>query len=225
MKRLVLIFSLSTILYACPSYYINENCDAAYYTFDFVVDFVPGDEIIPFGDTITVTSSFLRELVPKESNEIFDFDSIDIRPLVVFAKLDTPYVENFLYYPYTDHFEFYADSIYNLKISGNTVGLNYDYSNEEFFLEFKFIPKRRGIYYFQFESAFLNLSMNDDVPLINSLNTDCKTNKWAPYFNTNGNNNHKDLLLESIYDYAKNDMYEDWDQNYFVYGKHCFKVE
>lgn len=225
MLRYVFIIIISSFFYACPSNYIHENCDSAYYTFDFEVDFEPKDEVIPFGDTITVTSSFPRNMIPKESNEIFDFDSIDISPLVVFAKLDTPYVENFLFYPFTDFIDFYVDSIYNLRIKGNTIALDYVYSGKNYLLKFQFVPKRRGIYYFQFESAFSNPSQNENTPLIYSINTKCETNKWSSYFNTNEDYNHKELLKESIYDFAKKDMYDKWNQNYFIVGKHCFKVE
>ena len=217
---------MGIILYGCPpSNYINENCSAGYHTFNILVNFEPTNKVIPFGDTISISSVIPRELISNESSEIFDFDSIKFRPIVTFAKLDTPFVENFKYYPFTDFFDFFVDSIYNLRINGNSISLEYYYSGEDYFLKFKFIPKRKGIYYFQFTSAYLSHSNYDNVPIIYSLDSNCETNKWLPYFNTNSDNNHKELLKESIYEYSRNDMYEKWDQNYFIYGKHCFKVE
>jgi len=228
MKNSIIIILLSFIFFGCPSIlpnkYTIENCRISDHSFKIGVSFEPGDSVINVGDTVTITSSFPNILDSKETGESFVFDSVDFHLVNGFFKLDT-LIDYQKGYHFTSNFEFIIDdSTYQFIQGNNYIHLAYKYSDDSYFLQYKFIPKKKGIFLFEFSSN-INLTNNIKGKIIHAVDSECKTNAWGPIFQTNQGNNYKELLKESPTEYYNTKYYNEWSRFNTIDGAHCFKVE
>jgi len=223
MKKLIILTMISAFFFACPTIKQNNNCSRYEYTFDIPVSFNPTDSIIHIGDTITITSQFSNVLKTNETNELFVFDSVDFKTGSGFVRFDT-LLEKGEFYHFTDEFEFIIDSIYNFRKSNNVIAFDYYYNGEEYYLQYKFIPKVKGIFLFEYISR-INTSTFNKNKTIQAKNSDCETSGWYPSFITNQGNNYRELLKLSPNEDYYTTVYNDWSRYNTEKGAHCFKVE
>jgi len=223
MKKLIIICLSCFLLFACPDNFSGDDgCSQYRYAFTLPVSFTPTDSIIHVGDTVTITSQFTNKLWNDKHTELFTFDSIDFKISCHFIKVDTliNILERFYF---LNHFEVLADSIYNYRHKTASTAFDYNYSDNQYGLQFKFVPKKRGVYIFEYTSR-RNLSSFDwDDAYIFDEDGDCQTNRWRPKFITNDGESYKELLR-----YSPNEYYREKSGYYFFPerdGAHCFKVE
>lgn len=157
----------------------------------------------------------------QKSNEIFIFDSVNFKINCHFIKVDTV-IDGKNRFDFLNDFNIISDSIYNFRKGKTTTSFEYlYYEDEQYFLQFKFIPKVKGVYIFEFTSR-INLSNNIQGKTIYTENSECYTNRWNPNFITNDGQSYIELLK-----YSPNDYYKNKSGYYFFPeqdGAHCFKV-
>lgn len=225
MKKLFFFAFFSLLLYGCPDALVRENCSLPYYDFDISVSFQPSGKTIHIGDTVSISSVFPDILCDQTNTDCFTIeDSINLFIGNYFIKLDT-LIENHITYNFTKDFEFLVDSIYNFRIGNYAIGLDYYRRGNEYDIQYIFIPKKKGIYLFEFSSR-INVSESYRYQILESISSECRTNRWAPVIITNnGLNNNKELLKESPTEFYNTKSYDEWDLHNTVYGAHCFIVE
>lgn len=219
MKRLTLKIALFVTLtvYITSCVRINPGCDIGYYSFSIPVSFYPTDSIIKLGDTIVIISEFPDKLKDILHSEEFYFDNVDFKTYCHMIKVDTLMEHKLNNFDYIDHFKFFSDSIYKLKVFNTTVGVDYVYSDHKYYIEFKIVPKFAGVYIFEFTSP-LNYPSNISRDTLPAVNSDCKLTQWNPNFITNDGNAYQDLMDRN----NPNNWYHDFALK--VDGTHCFKV-
>ncbi len=223
MKKILLLILVLIFLYACPDNFSGDDgCKQYRYYFTLPVSFVPTDSIIHIGDTVTITSKFSNKLWNDKHTELFTFDSIDFKVHCQFIKVDT-IIHLFDRFDFLNDFEVFSDSIYNLRKGKTIVVFDYHYDGNEYFLQFKFMPKHKGIYIFEFFSQRNAPSFDWDDAYILDEDGDCETNRWRPQLITNNGQSYSELLK-----YSPNEYYKERSGFYFSPerdGAHCFKVE
>ncbi len=217
LSKLIFLF-VFLIVYATSCVRQNPGCDDGYYSFSLPVSFYPTDSIIKLGDTIVITSEFPDKLKDILHSELFYFDNVDFKTYCHMIKVDTLMEHKFNNFDYIDHFKFFSDSIYNLKVFNTTVGVDYVYRDHKYFLEFKIVPKFKGVYIFEFVSVLNSTSHSITRDTIPAVDSDCQLTTWYPSFITNNGNAYQDLMDRS----NPNDWYHNFAVKYD--GSHCFKV-
>lgn len=224
MKLFVFLFLILFILSGCPGKITHEGCDFPYYEFTMPVSFVPEDSIIKIGDTITVTSQISRLMMDDKSHYTFDFDSIDFYNGLVFVKLDTtqeaaPFLQT------TKEFNFLYDVKNDFVFGNNVINFDYIYNGSKYYIQFKIIPKKKGVYLFEFNSLYSYSSLGRNKKVIYTVDQKCNTENWYPYFKTNNGNNYKEILKLSPRNDYNNIYYSLWPRYNKEFGAHCFIVQ
>ena len=115
---------------------------------------------------------------------------------------------------------------YNYKKANISFSFDYEYVNNGYFVQFKFIPKYKGIYFFSFESIITHAPDFVEPQEIYSEISGCLTKNWYPSLITNrGIGNNKEFLKLSPDKYFNTDAYEAWNAKNRDSGVHLFKVE
>jgi len=225
MKKLLFILTISTIFYACPSTpHIDSVCDRYYWHhFDIPVSFDPPDSVLHIGDTITIASQFPNKLWDQDSTDQFIFDSINFHIGCGINKIDTfngSQMSNSLLL-----FDYLIDTTkYNYQKANISFSLEYVYSGDEYYLQFKIVPKYKGVFYFTFFSIVGEVFIERQN--IYAVNGECVTEYWDPRLITNkGIGNNKEFLKLSPQKYYNTTAYNDWHKHNHVRGNHLFKVE
>ena len=213
--------------YGCPSPSIKDTeCQRLWYYFTLPVSFSPSDSVINLGDTITINSRFSNNLWDEDSIDQFIFNKIDFHVFSGLSKIDTfngTEISN-LYYELCD---IIIDTVkYNYKQSNISFSFDYFYDGYEYFVEFKLIPKYRGVYYFPFASQITYFWDYLDHQEIYSQNSGCKTEYWSVHLMTNnGIGNNKQYLLLSPSTYYNTERWKYWNADNTNSGVHLFIVE
>ena len=220
--RYLLIFSFFVIYFSCN----KPNCDNQ--TFILPVIFSPPDSIIQLGDTITVISQF-PNILQSKYGEDFLFDSINFYIGSGVSKIDTFNGSNITSRTFDICEVIIDEEKYNYIKYNLGFGVDYYYSGKEYFVEFKLVPKVKGVFYFDFFSL-RTFPDNDnyDKQFIHYTKTDCETDKWFPRMITNnGEGNNRELLKFSPDIQFNQYYYDNWHSVYQNSGSgaHCFKVE
>jgi len=225
MKRLLFVISLSAIFYACPSSYNDPDCSRFWYDFDIPVTFEPADSVLHIGDTITITSQFPNKLFDHDSTDTFVFDSINFYTACGINKIDT-FNNSKANFSTFDLFNIIVDKEkYNYKKGNISFSIDYVYDGERYLLQFKIVPKYKGVYYFTFFSL-LNVRLDLKSEEIYSEKTGCTTEHWHPGISVNnGIGNNKEFLKLSPLKSFNTTVYNDWYKNNYIHGTHMFKVE
>ncbi|HAQ38264.1 MAG TPA: hypothetical protein DCQ58_07115 [Saprospirales bacterium] len=223
LSKLIFLFVI-LIVYATSCVRQNPGCEYGEYLFSLPVSFYPTDSIIKLGDTIVITSEFPDTLLggPYEfdprGSELFYFDDVDFKIGCHMIKVDTLMDKSENRWHTINHFDFLADSIYKLKVYNTFADFDYVYRDHKYFLEFKIVPKFKGVYIFEFSSALNSLSHSMQRDTIPAVDSDCEAKIWYPGFITNNGQTYVELRNK----YNPNS----WEFN-FAYrsdGSHCFKV-
>lgn len=226
MKKIIALVIICIYIFACPVLpddHINKGCNKSSYTFDIPVSFAPTDSIINIGDTIMITSYIPLEKWDSDSNYIFIFDSVNFHMGGGIIKLDT-LIEKGKQYNFIEDFNFEVDSVYNWRQGSNSYSIDFYYSQNEYNCKIKMIPKKPGLYLFDFNSL-ITASHSVKAEIVYTKNDDCYTDSWSPYFKTNKGFNYKELLKQSPNEYYTGYYYQNWSRYNTIYGAHCFKVE
>lgn len=227
MKNILLIIGIILIFSACPLILpdddVSENCNGINFTFTCPVSFVPEDSLIHIGDTITVTSIVPAIMWDDLKREQLNFDSIDFLMGGFLFRLDTLLSKNDSY-DFRDYFEIFVDSVFNFQQNASAYAFDYFYDKKNYSFSFKFLPKKRGVFLFEFNSLYTVSSGKRVKKIINAVNSPCKTNEWDIFFKTN-NNSHRELLRLAKDEYYRTWYYDNWIRFENLEGGYCFKVE
>lgn len=193
------------------------------------VTFTPQDSIIKLGDTITITSYFPNKIRAENSDEIFIFDSINFYLSSGFHKIDTFNGSQIIKTTRDAVDIIIEEEKYNFKMLNYGFRCEFYYIENEYFIQFKAIPKYKGVYYFGFGSQLTQPETSfPRNQFISSESFDCEISKFYPHMITNdGKGNNKELLKLSPDWNFRGTYYRNWDnlsQNGGA-GAHCFKVE
>lgn len=227
MKKLLFYIFITTFFYACPGPIENDpRCNRVWFDFPIPVDFSPSDSVLNIGDTITITSRFSNKLWDVDSSDQFVFDSIDFHTVSGIFKIDT-FNGTKVEYSVFKLFDIIIDEAkYNYKKANISFSFDYEYVNNEYLVQFKFIPKYKGVYFFSLESVLTTMSDFVDPQEIYSEISGCVTEHWYPSLITNrGIGNNKEFLKLSPDKYCNTGVYEAWNAKNTVSGVHLFKVE
>ena len=227
MKKLLFYIFITSFFYACPGPIENDpRCNRVWFDFPIPVDFSPSDSVLNIGDTITITSRFPNKLWDVDSSDQFVFDSIDFHTVSGIFKIDT-FNGTKVEYSVFKLFDIIIDEAkYNYKKANISFSFDYEYVNNEYLVQFKFIPKYKGVYFFSLESVLTTMSDFVDPQEIYSEISGCVTEHWNPYLITNrGIGNNKEFLKLSPDKYCNTGVYEAWNAKNTVSGVHLFKVE
>lgn len=227
MKKLLFLFFISSTFYACPGPTENDpKCNRFYFNFSIPVDFSPSASVLKIGDTITITSRFPNKIWDVDSSDQFVFDSIDFHTVSGIYKIDTFNGTKVEYSTFKLCDVIIDEARYNYKKANISFSFDYEYVNNEYFVQFKLIPKYKGVYYFSFESIITYGSDFVEPQEIYSEISGCETERWNPYLITNrGIGNNKEFLKLSPDVYFNTTAFEAWNAKNTVSGVHLFKVE
>ncbi len=227
MKKLLFYIFITTFFYACPGPIENDpRCNKVWFDFSIPVDFSPYDSVLNIGDTITITSRFPNKLWDVDSSDQFVFDSIDFHVYCGINKIDT-FNGTKIEYSTFKMFDIIIDEAkYNYKKANITFSFDYEYVNNEYLVQFQFIPKHKGVYFFEFASKITYWSDFVEPQEIYSEISGCVTEHWYPSLITNkGISNNKEFLKLSPAKEFNSTIYEAWNTKNTVSGVHLFKVE
>lgn len=226
MKQIPFLLFIAIIFYGCPTSYQNPNCERFWYYFSVPVTFSPSDSILHLGDTITITSRFSSKLWDKDSIDQFIFDSIDFHVLSGLSKIDT-FNGTQVSQKFYNLCELKIDTVkYNYRQANISFSFDYFYTGDEYYVEFKMIPKYRGVYYFSFQTIMTYQWDYLKHQKIHSENSGCETEYWIIELMTNnGIGNNKEYLKLSPSSYYNTERWKYWNADNIVNGVHLFKVE
>lgn len=227
MKNLLFYIFISSIFYACPGPIENDpKCNRVWFDFSIPVDFSPSASVLKIGDTITITSRFPNKIWDVDSSDQFVFDSIDFHNTCGIHKIDTFNGTKEEYSTFKNFDILIDEARFNYKKANISFSFDYEYINKEYYVQFKLIPKYKGVYYFAF-SSILNAGDDFEEPQkIYSELSGCVTERWNPDFITNrGIGNNKEFLKLSPDKYFNTTAYEAWNAKNTNVGVHLFKVE
>lgn len=201
----------------------KHNCDLPGGYYDFVVhaQLSPQKDTFLIGDTITVTSIFNDTLYEKITAKDYNLKDFLFYPESFITKIDTiGDLEDF------NEFEVVLDSKYNFTLynySSGDVSLigQYNYSNNEYSLEYKFIAKRKGIYFFRHVCSLLDQGSaenQDFVGKCSKTGVDCSVN-----LNNSSDNNLQ--FLEVSPDPEFETVLARPERQFHKFGGYCFYVK
>lgn len=221
MFRIILLSILLIVLSGCPFNVSDKDCEQRFYKFDIPIEIWPQKESYATGDTINVSCTIQNIIFDKEFNHPFLFDSIDFRVFSNILRIDTlDSIESFMYNP--DQFEYIIDANHNFTIGNLNVYFDHNYENSYYTLNYKIVPKIKGVFYFRFQST-MNVSTSHHDQFIYSQDSNCSTKYWTLHFKTNDGLGNKDLLKSSSIENILNDEYQKWGNS--REGPFCFTVE
>jgi hypothetical protein len=227
MKKLLFFIFITTFFYACPGPLENDpRCNRVWFEFSIPVDFSPSDSVLNIGDTITITSRFPNKLWDVDSSDQFVFDSIDFHTFCGINKIDTINRTKIEYSTFKMFDILIDEARYNYKKANITFSFDYEYFNDEYFVQFKLIPKYKGVYFFSFGSKTTHWLDFVELQEIYSEISGCVTEHWYCSLITNrGIGNNKEFLKLSPGKEFNSTIYEAWNAQNTISGVHLFKVE
>ncbi len=221
-RVIILAFSLlSVFVYqSC----VSEECEnvGVGYLFEIPVTLSPTLETYIIGDTIFIKSHFDDLILEKNLEKDFLLKNFLFLPTIYLFKLDT--VEDKIsalndfdvILPPNSKLELKSDINDIISLDGN-----YNYNNEYYILEYKLIPKKRGLYYFshgcyaaatfpgqEFEGKCPNKELNDICVSLNK-----------------GSQNNIDLMKKALHENYHTWTLEKPEERFHRRGSYCFYVE
>ena len=177
-------------------------------------------DTIQIGDTLTWTSSFTKEVYEQNSDQTYNLKDFKFYPYSSIIKIGLPnQKESF------EDFEVLLDSNYDFNFFTYSDGAKvlvgqYNYSNDQYDLAYKLIPKAEGLYLFCHGSEIYGLGEDQD------FDGKCKKKSSDVYVSLNeGVDNNVNLLRDS-----PDPHYNDWilidpQARFHNYGCYCFYVK
>jgi len=204
----------------------NEDCPRSLKTFWTLS---PIKEVYKVGDTISVSSKFSRyldgyNLFGKYLGK-FDLEGILWKPGSVIWRIDTTFNDNSEFSLFDIEVEPILDTAFNYKIFhysnyGNGLVGEYNYVNDTFNLEYKFVFTKKGLYLLENGSSassdlhfqyFTGLCRSEpDIDVRGILNE--------------GFHNNAYLLYESPDTHFSEWMTQNLDDRFYRHGMYCFRV-
>ena len=221
MKNIFYLF----ILFIFGSCAINCDVPGSGYMFEIPATLSPKQRVYSVGDTISLRSVFSDNVYDRATEQDYLLENFLFYPGVNFERLDTLGIDT-IELVTEAHFDFLIEKRFDLNIFNSTFdGVvllgQYNYANNEYILEYGFVPKKPGIYLMYFNSFIGQNGEDQDFPgkcrLTDISNTRTVLNDGA--------DNNADLLLEAV-EPGWHLLYNNkLDRNFHDLGGYCFKVE
>lgn len=213
MKYLIIFSIFCLFLQAC------EDClFPGGYVFDIPATLSPAKDTFNIGDTITISSVFSDLVYETKTQSYYKLENFRFYPKTMIRKIDTIRETNNMY-----EFDFIVDSKYNYTFfnysSGNrSLFGQYSYTNGTYDLEYKVIPKIKGLYKLTHSSSIYALGEDQD------FEGRCKNLISDVIVTMNeGGDNNVDFLLASP-DEGQIKIWERQDDQFHIFGGYCFYV-
>ena len=162
MKYSIPAFLLLFALFSC----IRKECKIpGGYEFDIPATLTPALDTFRVGDTISVSSVFGEMVHEIKTDKAYLLENFLFHPATSLLKIDTFPAKNSSLLD----FEILIDTTSNYRVNGfsdGTVHLRGQYSYEEgrYFLEYKLIPQRSGLFVLSQACALQSQGENQDFP-------------------------------------------------------------
>ena len=217
MKNLLYLIILSSLLFqAC----VDDECTfGGPYLFEMPATLSPAKAIYSVGDTITVRSRFSDMVYERNTERSYELKDYIFNPVAGFVRLDT--IEPVL----SEHIELIYDRSSNFHgieslMSGYFFEGQFDYINNEYFLEYSFVVRKAGLYLMRF-GTFLNLSPQEHQEFPGKCGNKA-ADTWTVL--NDGADNNVDFLLEAA-STAWHVKHASADTQFHSLGGYCYKVE
>lgn len=219
----LLIGSFLLLSSSCSCSCDREKCGlngGAYYMFELEAELLPRQDTFQVGDTITVISQFDDVVFERYTQSSYKLEDFPFYPRTGLTELDT--VPQF---PSIRNFGFVLPSVYRFYTfyrddGTSSMAATYVYEGGEYKLEYKFIPRKPGLYLFNLGSQLQPLNGDQDFP------GRCRgIESWA-YVKLNGGADNNIQMLQYSADTAQanwilkepQDRFHDWG-GYVFYVK------
>ena len=183
----MIIITSSCGLFEC------ENSVGGRYQFELPVSISPARDSFHIGDTITITSTFSKEVFERKTHKNFSLDDFYFYPFTKIVQLDTMIA----YHGAIDFFDYIVckNCEYDLSMFGDgskTLEGQYMYDDDQYFLKLQFIPQQTGLFFLTQANSLHPLGDNQTFP------GQCGSENISAVMNVNnGADNNRSLIFES----------------------------
>lgn len=215
--KYITLFILITTIYSCT----NKECQIAGGNYEFIipVTLTPAKDTFNIGDTITIRSQFSNMVYERITEKNYFLDNIRFYPNSSVIRIDTiNQIDDF------SEFNVIIDSsfelfFFNYSDGGRNLTGEYNYEDDEYLLEYKIIPREKGLFLFNQASLVESLGESQDFT-DKCRNVDLNV---AMALNDNSNNNVDFLLNSPSEAYIR--IWNKKDSKFFDAGGYCFYVK
>ncbi len=218
MKYSILVFFILGI-FSCSSCR-DKECDfPAAYEFVIPATLYPAQDTFNIGDTITVTSNFSDMVYDQKTKKKYHLVDFRFYPVTTIYKLDTSIIS----YNLTD-FDIVVDTAYkynylNLSDGNKQVVGQYRYSTTRYSLEYKIIPKRKGLFFHRF-------GVDVGIDQFQDFEGKCRNKGSSATVKLNeGEDNNVDFLLESGNEDYPRLYWDKKEERFYKHGGYCFYIK
>lgn len=220
MKNLILLMLAALPLNSC----IKKDCDIPnnLYEFEIPATLSPAKDTYKIGDTINVVSQFPHQVYEKNTQRTYDLADYKFNPQLDIWEVSNEEIDKTV----LNDFEVIIDtSIYDFqkfRFSDGTIIYEGEYlnKNEEYMLEYQFIPTRTGLYLFGHTSFSGPSTWNQP------FSEKCgNTESGARVILNAGADNNPHFLLESENEYLRTTIYSRRKDDFNGFGSVMFYVE
>lgn len=200
----------------------KEECRVRGGNYEFVLPLTlsPQKDTFSIGDTITINSNFPNLIHERITIMDHVLDNFLFFPQSRMRRIDTiGAIDNFSEFEVIVSDDFYNE--FSIFSSGaKALRLEYNYIDQEYVLNFKLIPKKKGLFYFTFSSLVDQLGSDQDFA------GKCPKVEIGAVLNLNdGNDNNISFMNDS-----PDPHYNDWillkpDDRFHKFGGYCFYVK
>lgn len=217
MKYITLFLLIITVFSCTPK---ECQIDSVDYNFILPANLSPTKDTFNIGDTITVRSQFSNMVYDRETEQHYILNDIQFFLESRIRRIDTiGKIDDFTEFEVIVNSE-YDFSFFNYSTSGARALIgDYNYDNE-YDLEFKLVPQKRGLFFFILGSS------------INSFGEDqhfdgkCKNIEIGASVEMNaGADNNVDFLLDSPDEEYNTLIWNRREDQFHRFGGYCFYVK
>jgi hypothetical protein len=215
-----LLLSMLFIFSSC----VKKKCriDGAY-NFEIPVTLSPAKDTFNIGDTITIISTFPDEVYERKTDRTYKLIDFKFFPETSINKIDTVgQIDDFSEFDaiVTPTYNY---SFFNYSDGGTTLVGEYNYSNNQYNLEYKIIPKIKGLYFLRHASSIVVLGdMQDFDGKCSRIDVHVK---MTMNNNNNNNSNNIHMLNDSPDSHFNDCILQKPQQRFHDGGGYCFYVK
>lgn len=199
----------------------NSECDFnGPYEFQLPVALAPATDTLHVGDTIFVESRFSNMVFERKTQRAYKLENFSFYPTTAIQNVGINPAVSGIY-----DFELLIDTTFNYQIQNFSSGSSYltgeyDYTGTEYILNFRFICKKKGLYYFN-HNTFLVSGPGEDQDFPGK----CDGKRVHSYSTTNNEvNSNMDLLRESPDPLYNDIIFQKPQQRFYDNGGYVFYV-
>lgn len=163
--KIIIVLICSLLVLVSSSSCERKDCGfGGPYLFEMKAELSPKQDTFKVGDTITVVSEFDDNVFERNTQTSYKLEDFPFYPIISFVELDTIPI-----FMSVRNFRFIFPSSFNFNIAYLDRGTSfvkgtYLYEKKDYKLQFKFIPRRAGLFGFGLGSTLQPLEGDQDFP-------------------------------------------------------------